>query len=70
MKVIIDRFEGDFAVCETENRQMININKGDITFDAKEGDVLIIEGDTIELDVEETRKRKQTAQRLVDDLWE
>ena len=24
-KVIIDRFEGDFAVCEDESRKMINI---------------------------------------------
>jgi hypothetical protein len=27
MKVTIDRFEGDFAVCEKPDRTMINIKK-------------------------------------------
>ncbi len=66
MRVVIDRFEGDYAICETENRQMINIRKNDIPFNAKEGDVLKI---NIEFDREETMRRKEEAEKLSDDLW-
>ncbi len=66
MRVVIDRFEGDYAVCETENRKMINIHKNDIPFNAQEGDVLKI---NIEFDHEETMRRKEEVEKLSDDLW-
>lgn len=51
MEVIIDRFEGDFAVCENKNREMINIERKLIPKDAREGDILVIrfkeEGESI-----------------------
>jgi len=28
MRVIIDRFEGDYAVCQDENKKIINIERG------------------------------------------
>jgi len=40
MKIIIDRFEGNFAVCETEEKKFIDIPKADIPEGAKEGDIL------------------------------
>ena len=40
MKYIIDRFEGDFAVCETDNG-MVNIEKNRLPENVKSGDVLI-----------------------------
>ncbi|KPU44140.1 hypothetical protein OXPF_23070 [Oxobacter pfennigii] len=43
MKVIIDCFEGKFAICETDEKKMINIEKSRIPRDAKEGDVLKVE---------------------------
>jgi len=39
--LIIDRFEGDFAVVETD-RGTIDIPRSDIPSNAKEGDVLVI----------------------------
>lgn len=39
MRIIIDRFEGDFAVAETENGS-IDIPKSALPADAKEGDIL------------------------------
>ncbi len=39
--LIIDRFEGDFAVVET-GAGMVNLPKADLPADAKEGDVLTI----------------------------
>lgn len=64
MKVIIDRFEGDYAIVETENKEMVELP---ITLipDAKEGDII-----NITIDSEETKNRKEYIQNLMDDLWE
>lgn len=69
MKVVIDRFEGRFAVCEKDDRTIINIEKNKIPSKAAEGDVLNIEEDTIVVDIEETRKRKKEIEELTRDLW-
>lgn len=70
MRVIIDRFEGDFALCEKENRKFINIERKRIPAEAQEGDVLIIEGDEISLDIEESELRRRKIEKLGEDLWE
>ena len=70
MKVIIDRFEGDFAVCEKADRTMLNIKRDKLPVDAKEGDALIIEGDVISIDVAETKKRKNTVNKLFSNLFQ
>ena len=69
MKVIIDRFEGKFAVCEKEDRQMLDIEKSKIPITAKEGDVLNITNDRITIDIEATEKRKKEIEELTKDLW-
>ena len=58
MKVVIVRFEGDFVVCEKEDRTILNINKRDVPLDSKEGDVLDIDGGTIKIDSAETKRKK------------
>lgn len=70
MKVIIDRFEGNFAICEKEDRSMIDIEISEIPFAAKEGDVLDISGDLITIDTSETERRKREIEELTKDLWE
>ena len=52
MQGTIDRFEEEFAVVELENRKMKNIKRSLIPKDAKEGDVLNIDGDVITIDYE------------------
>ena len=42
MKLIIDRFEGDFAVIELPNGQMIDCPKAILPDDAKEGSIVNI----------------------------
>ena len=42
MKIIIDRFEGDFAVVELPNGQMIDCPKALLPDNAKEGSILNI----------------------------
>ena len=63
-KLIIDRFEGDFAVCETEALEFIDIPKAALPSGAKEGDVL-----TISLDKEETESRKEKIEGLMNSLF-
>lgn len=69
MRVIIDRFEGQYAVCETEDRQMVNIEKAKLPHDAKDGSVLIIGEDKIDIDIKETEERQNKIKILMEDLW-
>ncbi len=55
MKVIIDRFEGDFAVLEMPDKKIISAPKA-LFKDFSEGDVL-----EITKDKDETEKKKQEA---------
>ncbi len=70
MKVIVDRFEGEYAVCEKENLDMINIEIKKIPKGVEEGDVLIIEEDSIRIDKDETKNRRNRIRKLMDDLLE
>jgi hypothetical protein len=69
MKVVIDRFEGNFAVCEKENRQMIDIARSKIPYMAQAGDVLNISDDIITIDAEATEERKKRIEEISKDLW-
>lgn len=64
MKIIIDRFEGDFAVVEMPDKTMYNLPTS-LFPNAKEGSVI-----SIEIDVAETRKRRASAEKLMDDVWD
>ena len=70
MNVIIDRFEGNYAVCEKENKSMMDIKKTKIPSMAKEGDVLSIDNDVITIDIMKTEKRQREIEKLTKDLWE
>lgn len=59
MKYIIDRFENEFAICEDENKKMIEIKKEDLPLNAKEGDVLNLKDGTFSIDSEETKKTRE-----------
>ncbi|MBZ9615267.1 DUF3006 domain-containing protein [Clostridium estertheticum] len=69
MKVIIDRFEGAYAVCEKEDRTMMDISKDKVPSGAKEGDVLNIINDVITIDIKETEKKQREIGKLTEDLW-
>ena len=70
MKSSIDRFEGKFAVCESEDGTSMNIEKSLLPKGAKVGDVLDIDGTKITIDVTETDARKKKVSALVDDLFD
>lgn len=64
MKVIVDRFEGDYAVVEIEIGKYVNIPKILIPY-AKEGDII-----KIEIDKKETLERKKHIQELMNNVFE
>lgn len=64
MKFIIDRFEGDFAVVELENKEMLDIPRRILPLDSKEGDIVSISIDEIE-----TNERRKTIQDKFDSLF-
>ena len=61
--LIIDRFEGDFAVIETSDG-MVSIPVPDIPKDCKEGDVLVLA-----VDSSAAKKRKKRVDGLMNDLF-
>ena len=69
MKGIIDRFEGKYAVVELEDGKIINIDKIQLPIGIQEGMVIHI-SESITIDIDETKKRKEVIQKLTEDLWE
>ncbi len=67
--LILDRFEEGFAVCEY-NGDYVCIPTSMISQDAKEGDVLRLNGDIYEVDAEMTNIRREKNSYLLDSLWE
>ncbi|NTW96628.1 MAG: DUF3006 domain-containing protein [Erysipelotrichaceae bacterium] len=63
MKVIIDRFEGDYAVVELPNETFIDVPKA-LFPDAKEGDVI-----DVSVDKEDTERRKAKIEELMKELF-
>lgn len=66
----VDRFEGDFAVCENRKTgEMITIHKSDLPENIKEGSILKYENGTYILDIESTKKEQEEIKNLVDNLF-
>ena len=61
--LIIDRFEGNFAVIETSDG-MVKISISDIPPNSKEGDILFL---TVDSDT--TKQRKRRIDGLMNDLF-
>jgi hypothetical protein len=70
MRLIVDRFEGSYAVCEDEEKNMVSILKAELPDDAKEGSVLICDNGIIYVDNAQTAERAEKIKKLMDDLWE
>ena len=68
MKLIVDRFEGKYAICEDENCNMKNILKEELPANVKAGDVIVKLNNNFLVDYEETKKRKKYIEELFDSL--
>lgn len=67
---IVDRFENDYAILETESGTLINANKNDIIGEVKEGDLLIKKNSIYYIDKEKTELRKKKINDIIKGLWE
>ena len=65
--LIIDRFEGDFAVVEYKEGRTFNLPRSLLPTGAKEGDVLQL---TLTIDDESTASRKRRIETLMEELFE
>ncbi len=68
MRLIIDRFEGDFAVCEVEKGQYTNIPISELPQDVHEGDIIVMENNKCSIDNSSTKARKESMNKLLSKL--
>jgi hypothetical protein len=66
MQCIIDRFEGDYAVIECDNR-MLKLPKLFLPAEAHEGDMLEV---IVMLGAERTDRLKAETEKLMEAVWE
>ena len=59
-----DRFEGDFAIVELEDKTFSNIPRIAIPLEAKEGSVI-----DVTIDIESTDERSRKINRMMGDLF-
>ena len=70
MKFVIDRFEGEYAVCENiETQEMVDIPIELIPEVAQEGSVLTEENGVFELDLNGEEQRRQRIEEKMKGLW-
>lgn len=68
--LIIDRFEGGFAVCEQEDATMVDVDVKLLPEGTKEGDVLRVENGVYTIDADATLERTNRIRQLMGELWE
>lgn len=64
MNFIIDRFEGDYAVVELENKEIVDIPRVILPVEAKEGDLI-----NISIQKTETENREKRIQDKFNSLF-
>ena len=70
MFLSIDRFDGDYAICQDDNEKLYEIKMSELPKNAKPGDVLKLSPDsTLSFDVAETLNRKKRIKKLQDKLF-
>ena len=69
-KLIIDRFEGTYAICEDQEKKMFAISLNELPQGAKPGDVLQISGaGELCVEQEETQRRRKKMAGLQSKLF-
>lgn len=69
MQYIVDRIEENIAVCEDENKKMVDIEIDKLPIGVKEGDIIKqLKGKYI-IDKETRKERKKNIQKRMDNLW-
>lgn len=67
---VIDRFEGDIAICENRNtKEIIKINKDELPQDIKEGNVIRKVDSKYEKDINLEKEISDRIRSKMEDLW-
>ncbi|ABZ82854.1 conserved hypothetical protein [Heliomicrobium modesticaldum Ice1] len=69
MALIIDRFEGQFAVVEVDGKGTIDIPRKELPVQTREGDVIRLINGRYEIDLAETKRLRAEANKRTDDFW-
>ena len=70
MFLSIDRFDGEYAICQDDNEKLYEIKMSELPENAKPGDILKISPDgTLAFDMAETLNRKKRIKKLQDKLF-
>lgn len=67
---IIDRIEGNYAIIETYDGFIKEINSDKIQGDFKEGDVLLMEGEFFKVSEELTKERRKKIENIMKNMWQ
>jgi hypothetical protein len=70
MKLIVDRCEGDLAVCEKDDKSTLAIPLSELPLEVRPGDVVVFENGLYRIDLSETKDLKKLVEKLANDLWE
>ncbi len=70
MKLIVDRFEEDYAVCEMEDKSFINIKRSDLPLDIKENDILEYDEKNKKIEkIDMNEEEKNKIEEVITNLW-
>lgn len=68
--LVIDRFEGAYAICEDKDQKLFAIEAAELPAEAAEGSVLEIDDEgTVRVNAEKTAVRRSKVKNLQDSLW-
>ena len=67
--MIVDRFEGDFAIVEIELGKYVNIERNKLPQNTKEQDCIFLMDGVYVLDEAETKRVRENNLKLQNSLW-
>ena len=70
MRIIVDRIEGDIAVCELESGEMRDIALADLPVGVHDGSILLFENNTYTLDKETEAQRREKLFALQNSIFD
>lgn len=66
----VDRFEGEFAICENiQTGEMVNIKKSLLPENVKEGSIIKYENGNYILDINATKEKQENIKNMVNNLF-
>lgn len=69
MRFIVDRIENEFAVCEDENKEIVNIPINELPSNITEKSIIDYIDNKYIINEEEQLKREETIKQKMDSVW-